>query len=486
VSAVFKFLRSPLGLLLMLAAGALIGTTAPDFAVKFGNLGQIYLTLVSLVALPFVICATIFGLRQTLHDEHFAKRVGRIAIVFVSMLAASALLGIMVGLVGGPGRNLSPEARVSFSRLVEQEAGTVTDLHTEMHGASIQVTAKPVRDFVTHFVPDTVFSALAKDDYLGVLLIIIIFGTCVGLMPKEKTAAITGMLETGYRSCEVLIGWINNLLPLAVLCIVAWQVATANSSAIHAMLDFIAQFLAISGFLILTSGYYVYRQSGLGVMSFLTAFREPVLLSLTAGNTAAAIPNTIKTMTERLRFNRAMVELITPLGAMLLRTGPALFYALATLFLAQLYQAPLVLGDLFAIFGGAILISLLTAGQPGIGGAIFAAVSSSYLNLPFDVCLILLGAVDRVCEAPRNLLTLLSTCAATALICTGLMREQASAARDEHTPIDDGPIELTFSRPVIAALVLCLLLAGGMVAIAGAAVGVRASGIATTSCQLPK
>ena len=482
----FQFLRSPVGLLLMLAIGVLLGKAAPEYAVKIGGLGQVYLTLVSLVALPFVICATIFGLRQTLHDEHFAKRVGRIALVFVSMLAAAALLGILAGLVGGPGRNVPPEARVSFSQMVEQESGAVTDFHTELHGVAVKTRINPVRDFITHFVPDTVYAALAKDDYLGVLLMVALFGTCVGLMPREKTAAITGMLETGYRSCEVLISWINQLLPLAVLCIVAWQVATADATAIVAMLDFIGQFLAISGFLILVSGYYVYRQSGLGLMAYLSAFREPVMLSLTAGNTAAAIPNTIKTMTERLRFNRAMVELITPMGAMLLRTGPALFYSLATLFLAQLYQTPLTLSDLFAIFGGAILISLLTAGQGGMGGAIFAAVSSSYLSLPFDVCLILLMAIDRVCEAPRNLLTLLSTCAATALICSGLMREQVVATREDTQAPNEGPIELSLSRPAIAALVLCIVLAGAMVTVAGAAIGIKASGFAATACRLPK
>jgi Na+/H+-dicarboxylate symporter len=281
-----------------------------------------------------------------------------------------------------------------------------------------------------------------------------------------------------------LIGWINQLLPLAVMTLTAQQVAVANGEAIHAMSQFLFSFLDLSLALTLICTLYVYRQSGMGFWRFLDTFREPIVLSLAAGSTAAAIPNAIKTMTERLGFNRALVELITPMGAMLLRTGPALFYSLATVFLAQLCQYQLSAGDVAFIFISANLTAILTAGQSGMGGSVFAIVSASYLNLPFDVCLILLAAIDRLCEPARNLLTLMSTCAATALVCSGLERERTQST-DGHA-VPRGPVHIQLTRPVVITLALCGLIVCGLVVAVGYGVGLRSVISAPSHCNATK
>ena len=68
----------------------------------------------------------------------------------------------------------------------------------------------------------------------------------------------------------------------------------------------------------------------------------------------------------RLFEARSGTELLMPMGVTLFRFGSSLYFALAAVFVAQLYGRPLVASDLALIVGFASLAAVASAGTTGV------------------------------------------------------------------------------------------------------------------------
>jgi hypothetical protein len=88
--------------------------------------------------------------------------------------------------------------------------------------------------------------------------------------------------------------------------------------------------------------------------------------------------------------------------------------------------------------------------------------------------LVVFVAIDLICDGPRNLLSLLSTCAVVALASVGLQADRAASVPPSATPIGDSVVvRLAFTRAQLAVVALCTVVAASLIVVMGIGVGAR-------------
>jgi proton glutamate symport protein len=121
-------------------------------------------------------------------------------------------------------------------------------------------------------------------------------------------------------------------------------------------------------------------------------------------------------MGDGLKFERQAINVVVPLAVTVGRFGQVLYFALASLFIAQLYKADLGVGGLSIVVIGSIFAGIASSGATGIATLATMGVVLQPLGLPLDAVLVLFFAVDPIMDPFRTLCTLHTSIAVSAII----------------------------------------------------------------------
>ena len=465
-----RFASSPIALLACLVAGGLVGRFVPDLGAYAAVLGQVYLGVVSMAALPLLVVATFFGLRQTLGLPQPGWRVLMIVGLAIVLVACCAAVGTLMGALAEPGKSLDHSTREYLGALVQQ-AGTAAG-DTEIALINIDESAQPKLDsFLSDLFPDNFFRALVDGKSLGVLLCAILFGLAFAALSKSQNSSLTAVFEAIYRALEIIISRVNLFIPVLVFSMAAYFVAKTDPRAIAAMGSFLGWFLFLAIALAALAVAIIRKQCALPAGVVILALRAPALISLTSASTTASIPDTIDAMSDKLGFSRGIVELVTPISSVFLRSGSALYYALLTTFVANLYGRTLAPAELLLVCAGASIAAFASAGNNSAANVGFAGLVLSMLQLPAEAALALFLAIDVICEGPRNLLTLMFACALIALVSRGLPSERQASDLASGRAL--APIRFAFTRADLMVGVAGSVIVAVLLVVLGIGVGMK-------------
>jgi aerobic C4-dicarboxylate transport protein len=465
---------SPLLLLLCLLAGAVAGSIAPDIAAPAFVLGRVYLALINMVAIPLMVVATFFGLRQTLALPLPARRSLMIVVLAVGLVLLSALLGTIFGYLTNPGSSLSNANRAYLGGVVLNSAAGNVEL--SLFGTEAPNVATAAHAWGA-FLPDNFFRALAQGQPLGILICAILFGLAFASMGKGQSNALMGIFEAIYRTFETIISRVNLLIPFLVFGLAAHFSASVDGQILSSMSSFLAAFAILSFLLAALATALVWRNSTIPFLTVLSYLKTPALISLTSASSTAGIPDTIRAMSAKLGYSRGIVELVVPAASIFVRAGSAVYFALLAVFVANIYGHALDGTELMLICLGAAMSAFASAGASSFAVVGSGSVVLSMLNLPIEAALALFLAIDLICEAPRNLLSTLCCCVLIVLVCKGLPSERTDTRLGDDIAVV-GPVQFSFSRVSASIFVLCCLVLASLIVIAGIGVGQRSVGSA--------
>jgi Na+/H+-dicarboxylate symporter len=256
----------------------------------------------------------------------------------------------------------------------------------------------------------------------------------------------------------------------------AFFTAQTEPRTIAAMGSFLGWFLVLSLVLCAVAVAVIRKQCALGGREVLMALKAPALISLTSASTTASIPDTIEAMSNKLGFSRGIVELVTPISSVFLRSGSALYYALLAVFVANLYGRALGPQELLLVALGATLAAFASAGHNSAANVGYAGVVLSMLQLPAEAALALFLVIDLICEGPRNLLTLLFSCVLISLVSRGLPSERKAAAADAGAAPALQPVRFAFTRTDLLVGAGCCVAVAVLLVMLGIGVGLKRGG----------
>ncbi|WP_263497971.1 dicarboxylate/amino acid:cation symporter [Mesorhizobium sp. CA13] len=399
----------------MIGAGILCGLYYPAFAHAISPVAQLYLNFLKMVVLPYLVSSVIFSIMSMVQDPNSVRYLGRVGMAVLVVSFLSVLVSGTYSLVLQPGQIENPQSRIELGEFINSQGSVSTDLAFPYQPPPDE-GADSGHSILLDLVPNNVFSALASGQTIQVLLFCLLFGLAMGKIPQPSSMSLSQALNAVYRACTVLTNWFIWGLPFATFILIADQTASTGTKPLTLM----GGYLLVMGLSCLTfiAGAFavIAIRSRRSYWVTIKTCQPLLMVAITTRSTVASLPWVINLLSERLRFSLVVVELLVPLQAALLRTGPALLYTSGVLFIAQLYGRPLAIPDLLLVGITSALLALTTGGMGSLLILSQMSIVCGYLKIPFEAAFALFVAVDAAVDTFMTLSSVCTVAASTAMI----------------------------------------------------------------------
>jgi Na+/H+-dicarboxylate symporter len=407
-------------------AGATLLAHAARFLGRLNQfVGDLFLRCLRFIAVPIVLFSLIAAVAH-LGDPRKLGRVGGKTIgIFLCTGFASAVLGVTLATLIGPGNFVDAEARSALPR------------ESMTRAASAGAGAKDYSAWriVLDAVPENPFNAIANAQMLQVVVLSIIIGLGLTLIPREKSRAVTDVLDGLAEAVLRLVQLLMRGAPVAVFALVATITAGLGFSVFKALLVYCA--VVLLGLSIILFVLYPGLTTALTPASnrvgwgrFFRAMAPAQLFAFSSSSSAATLPVTMQCCRERLGADEDITSFVCSLGVSFNMDGTAMYQAVVVTFLAQLYGIGMTFADGVTV---ALMAALLSIGVPGIpgGSLVVMAVVLGSIGVPADGIAIIL-AVDRVLDMCRTVINVSGDAMGTAIVAASegkLLTEPQLASR---------------------------------------------------------
>ncbi|SDW31870.1 dicarboxylate/amino acid:cation symporter [Marinobacter mobilis] len=388
------WLKVLVGMLLGLVVGTLLGPSVglvePETGATLGNWlafpGQLFLATIQMIVIPLVIASVVRGLAAS-ENLNQLRRLGlRVIAFFIVTTAIAATIGLWVGSVISPGDMLSG---------LTLPPATAADNTTAGLGGAVNLP-----EALLGLLPGNPLDAMVEGQMLQVVIFSSIVGVALVSMDPAKSRPMLDLLDSLQQVCMTVVRWAMGLAPYAVFGLMAQLTTTIGFQAMLGMASYVATVLL--GLLIMLAVYLIILKvlGGDGPAEFLGKTRDVLLLAFSTSSSAAVMPLSIRTAEDKLGIRPSVSQFVIPLGATINMTGTALYQAVATMFLAQVYGVDLGLGSMALVVAMAVGASIGSPATPGVGIVILAMVLQTVGIPPSGIALIM--GVDRILDMCRT------------------------------------------------------------------------------------
>lgn len=365
-------------------AGILLGHYDPATAVKMEVLGKRFVDLIKLFIAPIIFFTIVLGISGMGN----LKKVGRIglkALLYFEIVTTFALLiGIAMALWIQPGK-------IDRSNLQGLDASKYT-----------QRTADGF-DWVSFFFSNLTLQVLIVSILIGILL----------NFSKHRQQTID-VLNKGSKLIFTALKYVMYLAPLGAFGGMAF---TIGKFGLHTLVPlaklmgtvYLTMFLFI--FLVLGVILYYFKMN---IVQFLKSIKEELLIVLGTSSSEAALPSIMQKL-EKMGCSKEVVGLVIPTGYSFNLDGTSIYLSMAIIFLAQLYNVDLSLGEMASITGILMITSKGAAGVTGSGFIILASTLTAIHKIPLEGLAFLLG-VDKFMSEARAITNIIGNGVATIAI----------------------------------------------------------------------
>lgn len=414
VFKIFEPLRSVWAILLGACAGAYIGLFKQEYVDYVEPFGKMYLDILKMCILPILMSAISLSIGRLVNNHSDAAYLKKMIMVFLVSSFLASVIGMFAGVIGQPGKNLDSDSMAALGSII-QDSGepdlevSLFDPYEDSQDNSL------LQNFFYNMVPDNIFNALSSGSNLKVLFFALLFGVALGTLKKNISDNLLGMLETVYATFARIVQWLMYLLPFGLCGLVALNLSMVGVGVLVAMMKFVPIAILTFASLFIISSLVMWSRTG-SFMRPLQALKEPMLIALGTSNGLACLPVSLTAMHKSLGYEKQVVDLVIPLTFTLCRIGPTIYFALATMFVVQLYNIELSVDGLVMVVVGSILAGMATAGSSGIALLTMLGLVLEPLGLPLDAVIILFIVIDPIIAPFRVLAIVHTACAITTVI----------------------------------------------------------------------
>lgn len=361
-------------ILIYLAMGILLGIVFGEKATVVQPLGDLFIRLLLMAAIPLVFFNLLAGL-TSLEDIRALGRVGsRIAIyyVFTTVMALTLGLSMMHLLKPGVGMQLTGEVEDTFGQV------------------------PGVTEVLLDLIPENIFKAFSAGQMSQIVVFAVFLGITTLLMPKEKKQSLGKVFDVLAELFRKLVDIILHFSPVGIGALAASTVGQYGSAIFGPLALFIggvwgAQAVMVIIYLLLL--FLFTRQSPL---SF---FKQTAPLYATTAATCSSLASLVVSLEvaeDRVKLPRSIYSFTLPLGAQMNKDGTSIMLAGVLLFTAQAAGVEFSLASQATIILIGLLLSNGSGGIPG-GGLVIALIFVKAFHLPLEIAVIV-GGIYRLID----------------------------------------------------------------------------------------
>jgi len=382
------------GFVLGALAGWLLGPAAETW---FGPLGDLYVTLIKMIAVPLVFFAVINAISSLHGQKSVAALGGRTFLWFIITAALAVCVGLAVGTVMQPGSGaLSLSMDHSYT---PREVPSVIRVLMDVVPSNVFYALTGIGTRV-NAAGETVLAAGR-----GSILPVIFFAGLLGFAMVKLGDKVSEARKLTGQMSDIMIQvtrFVLEITPLGTFGLIAGLVGSYGFEKLLPLGNFVlALYIACALHIVVVYGSLLLMH-GLNPLKFFRGAAPGMQVAFVSSSSFAAMPAAMRSITHNLGVNKDYASFAVPLGASIKMDGcGAIYPALCAVFIAQYTGVPLTPEQYIVVLIASVLGSFGTAGVPGTA-VVMATVVLSAANLPLET-IGYLYAIDRILDMMRTM-----------------------------------------------------------------------------------
>ena len=357
------------GLFLYWLGGRLGGNFLDTVTSILAPFGNILVSMLKMIVMPIIVCTLISG-AAALPLKTFGKMGLAVCgwYFFTSLFAA--FFGSGIAMFFDPSLSVAPDKLLDDS--LRSKAAEMAEKSSESGNAFLDIL---------YSLFSNPFEALAEGNFLPVIVFSILFGLAARMVmdvASEKGDAgtkqqINSMLEI----CEALqktifkiVDWVLKYFPIGVFALTAFCFAKFGVALFQSYLQVAG--CVICGILLMIVICYplmvwiICRENPFPVI---WKMREPILTAFVTRSSAAALPVSMKTATEKLHIKKELSGFTLSLGSTVNMDGVCIHLPVFAVLAANLFGFEMTFNQILLMVLGVVFASVGAGGIPG--GSVF-------------------------------------------------------------------------------------------------------------------
>ncbi len=394
-------------LIIALIAGLLAGITLHPHAQDpwlqnlsthfLAPVGQIFLRMIFMVVVPMVVSALVVGVYELGRGQNLGKIARRTLLYTVLASTVSVLIGITLVNTIQPGKSFQMDSSLLAAQNTQVQAVEKNAL-----------AAKPLSQAVVELIPknplDSALHAL-DGEMISLMIFALIFGLALAAYSRKESEKplLHSLFEQLFATCMKIVEYAMKLAPAAVFALV-FNSALKFGAGIFASLLLYAGTVVL-GLLIqqfVTYSILLKTVARRSPLEFFKNCREVYLYAFATASSNATLPKSLETAETKLGIPSRISRFVLTVGSTANQNGTALFEGITVLFLAQVYQVDLSMGQQIQVVLMSILAGIGTAGVPG-GSLPLIMILLQQMGIPAEGLGLILG-IDRFLDMCRTTL----------------------------------------------------------------------------------
>ncbi|NWS68633.1 EAA3 protein, partial [Crotophaga sulcirostris] len=401
--------------------------------------GELLMRMLKLIILPLIISSMITGVAAL--DSSVSGKIGlQTVIYYFCTTVIAVILGIILVVAIKPGvsqsaseidrmgstpdittvdamldliRNMFPENIVQACFQQYKTKREKVEVTTDMDKNSSTSIQEPATTATTpeasqnktqeYKIVGTYSNGI---NVLGLIVFCLVFGIVIGKMGEKGQVLVdffNALNEATMRIVQIIMWY----MPIGIVFLIAGKIIEVEDWEIFPKLGLymatVLSGLAIHSTIILPLIYFIVVRKN--PFRFAMGMAQALLTALMISSSSATLPVTFRCAEEKNFVDKRITRFVLPVGATINMDGTALYEAVAAVFIAQLNDLELDIGQIVTISVTATAASIGAAGVPQAGLVTMVIVLSA-VGLPAeDVTLII--AVDWLLDRFRTMVNVL-------------------------------------------------------------------------------
>lgn len=374
--------------------GILLGVILKEKAIIIKPIGDLFLKLIKMIVVPLVACSIISGISGMSDIKRLRRIGGKTLIYYICTTICAGIVGLIVANVLKPGSGF----------VIENIA----------QGTYEAASAPSFADTLLQMVPQNPIMALADGNLIQVIIFAVFFGVSITLA-GEKGKHVRNFFENATDVMYKLTGIVMEFAPFGVTALIANSIGEYGLKIFGPLGKFIlADYVGIVLIVLLVYSIILKFVIKINLKDF---FRSAVKVwAVTASTTSSSgtLPVTINVIENELGVPKEIAGFTLPLGATMNMDGAANYFAIAVIFVAQVYGVPLSITQQITII---LLSTLISVGAPGIpgGGIVMTIMLLTTMGLPLEIMGLIAG-IYRIIDMGHTTLNVTGDMVATLYI----------------------------------------------------------------------
>ncbi|MEP4534972.1 MAG: dicarboxylate/amino acid:cation symporter [Cyclobacteriaceae bacterium] len=378
--------------LIWMFLGSVLGLIFRDQILFVKPIGEIFLQLLIMAAIPLVFFNLLSGLTAIGTVQSFGK-IGLKVIVYYFFSTAMAItvgIGIMSWTEAGVGMQMKGD--------VPDDIGQMPDIGSLLMG----------------MVPTNIVRSFAEGNLIQIVVFAILLGVVVLNLPSGKKEWFQDGFERIAELMRKLVELILKASPLGLGALMAATFAEYGSGIVGSLTMFIGS-VYLGQFIMVV--FYVIILKFIGRISPVWFFKQTSALYATTVATCSSLASlavSLDIAEEKLKLPKKIFSFTLPLGAQFNKDGTSIMLSAILIFTAQAVGLEFSIGQMVQIVIVGLLISEGSTGIPG-GGLVVAMLFAQAFNLPLEIVAIV-GGIYRLIDMGNTTVNCMGDMVATSII----------------------------------------------------------------------